>query len=358
MNIHDMEVINELHFRNRRVLIYGNMAYAVDTMHLLRENDIDVEAFIIDAWAYRSETIEGIPVKTVDEYIPNIEEYDVVIGFQNVEKSRAMLGLQLWLKTNVYMLWEPIAHVKWEHEWYLKHMPAFAEARNCLSDEISKKTLDALIEARETGNISPLVKLAMSDQYFNYITYEKYSSGEVFIDGGAFNGDTILAYNRFTAGKYKKIIAFEPESNNLEIIKNNINNVHDVCLIQKGLWDKDTTLNFTRDSSASRIEQVGTDLVEVTTIDSVMNGEQVSFIKMDIEGAEYEALCGAEKTIRKWMPKLAICVYHKCDDIFKMISFLNVIKDNDREYKFYLRHHTCAAYETVLYAIPDSNIGE
>ena len=353
MNHHDESVINEILSRQNKVLIYGNMSYAIDSMHFLRNHGIEVDSFVVDVWVNKlADNIEGIPVKSIDVLIPYIEDYDVVIGFQNLEKCRAMLGLQKWLRTNVFMLWEPIAHVQWKHDWYLSHVDDFAMVRSCLVDEISKKTLDALIEARENGHIDALMKLAMPDQYFNFLTYEKESSEEVFLDCGAFNGDTILAYNQFTAGIFKKIIAFEPELVNATKIKDNIGDIHDILIIPKGLWGKETVLHFTSDSSASRVEENGASFVEVTSIDSVMNGERVSFIKMDIEGSEYEALLGAEKTIKKWMPKLAICVYHKCDDIFKFIAFLDEFKNEECKYVFYLRHHTCTAYETVLYAIP------
>lgn len=356
MNHHDECLINELRSRRNKVLIYGNMAYAIESMYFLKNHGIEVEAFIVDGWANKSGSIEGTPVWLVDEVISCIEEYDIVIGFQNIEKCRAMFGIQKWLRTNIYMLWEPVAHVQWTHEWYLTHAVDFAAARMYLHDEHSKNTLDALIEARETGNIEPLMELAVPNQYFNYLTYEKESAKEVFLDCGAFNGDTILAYNKFTAGNFEKIIAFEPEAENVKKIKGNTEGIHDIRIIPKGLWDKETTLHFTSDSSASRFEENGTVSVDVISIDAVMNGERVSFIKMDIEGAEYEALQGAEKTIEKWMPKLAICVYHKCDDIFKFINFLAGFKNEEYKYSFYLRHHTCAAYETVLYAIPQKYI--
>ena len=354
MNKHDKAVIDELQKRGgATVLIYGDMAYGVESMNLLREYGIDVKAFIVDEGYGKSvDNIDGIPVKFVDEFSSCIEKYSVVIGFQNMEKCRAMLNMRHWLKTNIYMFWEPVALVEWNHEWYVKHMPAFEIARNCLADTISQKTLDALIEARENGCIDALMKLAVPNQYFNCLTYERESSKEVFLDCGAFNGDTILAYNQFTSGQFEKIIAFEPEEFNAENIKKNTEGIHDVYIIPKGLWDQKTILHFTSDSSASRVEENGASSVEVTSIDSVMNGERVSFIKMDIEGSEYEALLGAERTIKKWMPKLAICVYHKCDDIFKFIAFLDKFKNEECKYVFYLRHHTCTAYETVLYAIP------
>ena len=76
--------------------------------------------------------------------------------------------------------------------------------------------------------------------------------------------------------------------------------------------------------------------------------EPISFMKMDIEGAELRALHGAEKQIRTNRPKLAVCVYHKNEDILEIWNYLRELVP---EYRFYLRHHTTAGAETVLYAL-------
>lgn len=75
----------------------------------------------------------------------------------------------------------------------------------------------------------------------------------------------------------------------------------------------------------------------------------MTFIKMDIEGAELEALHGCRDTIIKYRPKLAICVYHKPEDIIEIPSYIHEIVP---EYKLYLRHHSKDLSETVLYALP------
>ncbi len=82
-------------------------------------------------------------------------------------------------------------------------------------------------------------------------------------------------------------------------------------------------------------------------MDSAIGNEKVTFIKMDIEGAEYDALCGARKIIASQKPKLAICVYHKAEDI---IEIPRLILDINPDYKFALRHYSLFDTETVLYA--------
>ena len=99
----------------------------------------------------------------------------------------------------------------------------------------------------------------------------------------------------------------------------------------------------------SLISDKGDFTVDVETIDNVVDSKRVTFIKMDIEGSELSALRGAETTISKSKPKLAICVYHKPEDLISIPQYINSIVP---EYKFFLRHHQFISWETVLYAIP------
>lgn len=89
--------------------------------------------------------------------------------------------------------------------------------------------------------------------------------------------------------------------------------------------------------------------IPVTTVDNELKSEKVTFIKMDIEGAELESLKGCKRTILNNKPKLAICVYHKPEDIWEIPS---IILEYFSEYKLYLRHYSFAGSETVLYALP------
>lgn len=98
--------------------------------------------------------------------------------------------------------------------------------------------------------------------------------------------------------------------------------------------------------------EVGETLValEVTSVDNVLSGNKATFIKMDIEGSELEALKGCRRTIEMYHPKLAVCVYHREEDIFEIPKF---ILECYQGYRFFLRHYAHSASETVLYAIPD-----
>ena len=100
-------------------------------------------------------------------------------------------------------------------------------------------------------------------------------------------------------------------------------------------------------NEGSRLVAGGGTCIPVTSLDAVIDGK-VTFIKMDIEGAEYEALKGAERLIREYKPKLAVSVYHKPEDIWELPG---LILSFCPEYTFYLRHYSLSSEETVLYAV-------
>ena len=120
-------------------------------------------------------------------------------------------------------------------------------------------------------------------------------------------------------------------------------------MIEKGAWSKKDTLYFNNSSNSnSSISESGDSKIEVDSIDNVCKNENVTFIKMDVEGAELEALKGAENTIMKNKPKLAICVYHKKEDL---VTIPQYILSLNSDYKLYLRHYDSFCTELVLYAV-------
>lgn len=172
--------------------------------------------------------------------------------------------------------------------------------------------------------------------------------GEVFVDGGCFDFETSkLLMEKCTPSR---IYAFEPDTNNLQKVRRAIEDckTNKVVLIQKGLWNCEDVLRFSaRGDIQSRISSDGEERIEVTALDEVIT-ERVTFIKMDIEGSELKALEGAKNIIQRDKPKLAICIYHKPEDTIDIPAYILSLVP---EYKFYIRHYSYSAAETVLYAV-------
>ncbi|MBD5461468.1 MAG: FkbM family methyltransferase [Lachnospiraceae bacterium] len=190
-------------------------------------------------------------------------------------------------------------------------------------------------------------------QYFD-LPHLVYSDDEVFVDGGSCDGMSAVRFAEECRGKYEKIFCFEPDKKNIERLKHNFDsrNVENYEVINKGLWNEKQELSFSANGAANSHIVAGNEgsaaKIEVVSLDEALGGTRASFIKLDIEGAEYKALQGAEKTITQYKPKLAVCVYHKPGDIWELPELILEMRP---DYKLYFRHYSDRSIETVLYAI-------
>lgn len=180
------------------------------------------------------------------------------------------------------------------------------------------------------------------EQYFDLFQPK---DNEIFVDAGAYDGNTTDLYLKWAGSKVKGGYVIEPDASMCEKMQNRFAN--NIAIIQGGAWDKNEIIFFNAMGPATHIETKGDMSVKGIRIDELIEKGTPTFIKMDIEGAELSALKGAVDVIKKNKPRLAICVYHKPNDIVEIGQFvLNLVPD----YKLWLRHYTSSVHETVLYA--------
>jgi len=247
----------------------------------------------------------------------------------------------------------PTEQMKLEKTVFTENNDRILRVRDNLDDEKSRRVFSNLIHYRMSKDRRYLKGIMDDkDQYFPQGIVHL-SEREVFVDCGAFKGDTIKEFVKRVNGHYKKIIAFEPDEQNFAALcKINRGGV-DVLPIQAGVWSNDGVLRFDSEgTSESRVNETGNSEISVMRIDSVPECRDATFIKMDIEGAEREALKGAESVIRQNRPKLAICLYHQPEDFFEIPEYILSL---DLHYRLYVRHHHYNRDETLLYAIPDKS---
>lgn len=226
----------------------------------------------------------------------------------------------------------------------------YLELYSLLEDEQSKKVFEAAVEFRQTYDFSLFGRIlsphAEIGQYFEE-PFIKYTENDIFVDGGGFDGDTALKFINKTNGRYKKILFFEPDEESFLKAKKALNHYKNIEFYNKGLYSGSKTFRFASSGGlGSIIDDSGDTIIETVAIDEILR-EKASYIKMDIEGAELEALKGSEKQLKHGV-QLAISLYHKPQDIWQIPEY---IKSVNPQYKFYLRHYTNAIFETVLYAI-------
>lgn len=222
-----------------------------------------------------------------------------------------------------------------------------------LADPESLRVYRHNVEAHLSRNYEHSAESDHPAQYFVKIKgNHKFSS---FVDCGAYIGDTLLSAreNGITIENY---YAFEPIVENFTGLKLNVSrmkqNVSQMKTVLRNMAVSNFsgTLNFDSMLGASRVNQNGTTTATVVTLDEVLKNIKIDFLKMDIEGEEMQALRGAKKIIRAQKPNMAICVYHYINHFW---DIPNLIQEWDLNYALYMRTHSSAGMETVLYAIQE-----
>ena len=246
-------------------------------------------------------------------------------------------------------------------EYVLKtHKNEVLECYDLFEDEISRDTYAELVRCRICADY-PADELVSKGQYFAFRDFGEYVSGEVFLDCGAFVGDTLEAYISSKGGVFSKIIAFEPDERNFDAIQTRVNrikkewNLEDekIEIVPYGISDTSNTKYVQRydnnNGLGSKIISDKSDIAQeckVVSIDEFVDGK-VGFIKADIESYEYRLIIGAQNMIKSQSPKMAICIYHNVVDFYQIPLLLKEINPN---YRFAVRHYTHVLSDTVLYA--------
>lgn len=186
--------------------------------------------------------------------------------------------------------------------------------------------------------------------------YKEYKAkpGDIVIEGGCFTGNTTCYFANLVQ-QQGKVYSFEPNPQIFSQLCENTKKYPQVIPINSGISSHDDTANITNSGVASTVVEKGDISITLRSIDSFVkenNISHVDFIKLDIEGCEQDAIDGAKETIRSNMPTIAICLYHRPNDIFNIPLKLNKLYAG---YSFYIKHNSDINYETVLFAIPQKN---
>ncbi len=168
-----------------------------------------------------------------------------------------------------------------------------------------------------------------------------------FVDGGAYVGDTIPSIIKYFPD-YKKIYAIEPNNLHINIAKRDFGHTKNIEFINCGLGSCEELTPLSVDKNQNNCDH-NYQATNINSIDNLVK-EKIDFIKLDIEGAEQDAIDGAKESIKKYKPVLAICIYHKAEDWYKIPE---KILSMHSDYKVYLRHYMEGIFESVLYFIPN-----
>ncbi len=238
-----------------------------------------------------------------------------------------------------------------EHRFQLREVHAL------MADEVSRDLFVRQLRLRLRGDFLCLPMPDAEPQYFPNDIYRPLAD-ECFIDCGAFEGDTIRAFARRTDGRFRKVIAFESDPKNFQAASNAVSSAPDlrgrveVHPLAVSASEGKVRFSGTGAGNAS-ISEAGDMHVQCIALDEFLSGEQPTLLKMDIEGAELDALEGACALIRNASPVLAVCVYHTPEHIWRIPLRLHQLQP---AYRLFLRAYCADGLDLVCYAVPDSRL--
>ena len=334
----------------RPIFIYGMGDGALKIMSVFREKGITVSGVFASDDFVRGHSFEGYHVHRLSEIEEMVDDFVVVLAFAAGYQEIVDKIQNIASKHTLYVPDVPVVGSGlFTYEFCAENAEKIREVYDSLTDDYSRKVYANIINFKISGKIEYLsaVTSTKSEIYRKII---KPGLNEVYVDLGAYNGDTIKELMEFTHGKYASIYALEPDRKNFKKLAKFVDSMNSVYAYNAAAWCLDTELPFAAKAGRqSAISASSENMVDARAVDSILSGKPATIIKMDVEGFEREAIWGAALTISHYSPKLMVSLYHRNEDIFELPLLIKKLNPN---YKLYIRHQLyIPAWETNLYAI-------
>lgn len=347
--IKEKNVWDTLKDSDKPLVLYGMGLGAEKIISELEQRGMRADDIFASDEFVRGHSFKGYKVLRYSEVCEKYKDFNVVLCFAShidevIDRIAEIDGEHTVFAPDV-----PVAGGGlFTREYITENEEKFERAYSLLADEESKRVYKDILNFKVSGKIKYLLT-SFCDKSKVYSDILNLNENEEIIDLGAYDGDTIREFTAATGGEYKHITAIEPDKKSYKKLLKNTDGMKNISTLNMGVWNKRDTLIF--DAEAGRNSKLSAEgvSVEVTDIDSLNIAP--TFIKMDIEGSEMKALEGAEKTIKKYLPKLYICAYHRNEDLFALPL---KIKELSEKYKIYFRHSKyIPAWESNFYCVAE-----
>lgn len=366
----DFDLWEYLQQCDKRIVLYGMGDGADKIKSVLDDRGIAVTDIMASDGFVRGQSFMGHRVKALSEIEDEYgDDFVILVCFGS----------------KIPEVMEHIYEIAQKHELYAPNVPvtgdgvfdleyananrnALQKVYKMLADEQSKKVFENVIRYKLSGDIKYLKECETpADEKFDLLNI---GTEEIVVDLGAYDGDTLVEFLNGTSMQFKKLYAMEPDNKNYRKLKRQLYMIGSALLeaYNVGAWDEDTTITFNMragrgstasgGNSADRTPGSGNAIprrsaryrdIKMMKTDTMLRGEAATYIKIDVEGAEENALRGAKETITSFRPKLNVALYHRNEDMFKLPLLINEL---NRKYKFYMRHHPYIPdWDTNLYCV-------
>lgn len=358
---------------NNSLVLFGAGSLGKKTLAGLRKLDIKPLAFVDNNPKLWNTFIDGLNVLSPLDAAKKFGNRAAFIAtiwnpgfrFANLKQQLVELGcstvisfISLFQKYSDIFL--PHVCVDLPHKVY-EHAEDVRKAMSLMADDISRREYLAQLKwlLAPTDMSGTFLEPVPSLKDFPSDLFSSIPD-EVFVDCGAFNGDTIKSFLQYSEASFTKIIAFEPDPINYRKLQAYIatlpNKIKDkTSIYQMALGAKREILWFeTLGTVGSSLSDTGALEVNTFPLDELIGmGSIPTFIKMDIEGAEIDSLLGGKKVIDRASPILSVCVYHVQDHLWRIPLLVQSISN---DYKFYLRRYTNEFWDLVCFAVPNHRL--
>ncbi|MEE0265760.1 MAG: FkbM family methyltransferase [Acutalibacteraceae bacterium] len=347
-SLNEASVWEFLRNTSKPIIIYGMGNGADKVLTLFERFGIKCSGVMASDDFVRGQSYKEFTVQRLSYFEERYGEVVIAVAFGTqidtvIDHIKALAKKHTVIVPNVPVYGDEIFDDEFLHE----NKEKIEAAYNLLSDSRSRQVLEYGIKFYYTGKLEYLFKITDDkDEIFNEIL--RLDNNESYIDLGAYRGDTIDELIHYGGG-YNKIIAVEPDVKTYKKLCKHIENMPDVTAIQKTIWKDDRKLCFSNQKGRGSAIATNGVLIDSVCIDTLSEQFIPTYIKIDVEGAEKQAIAGAVKTLSEYKPKLNVAAYHTFNDLFELVLMVNAINP---EYKFYLRHHPyIPLWDTNLYCI-------
>jgi FkbM family methyltransferase len=353
-------------FQGREIIVYG----AGEAFHYFKEIVMRRYGYrpslVLDRKFKTGDTFEGIPALSLEEYCPTSKEQCnslvvVCLGNQHYfkeikERLQAKNLHHVISLADIYEIHNPFnLPTELDREgfdYFIREKDNIVNALTLFNEEHSRNLFISALRLHLQRKFTPLQISPRHEQYTpSDIVLSRGHDRLLYC--GASLGDMIRIFN--TIGKIEELVCCEPDPNQFTSIKNHLARHHHaiakrITILPCAVYSNNKIREFTTSDTSfgSRIVTAnGNHRVQAIAIDDILPGFPVTFVIMDIEGAEPEALIGMRRLIEAHRPDLAICVYHSPSHLWEIPLYLHALYP---DYRFYLRNYTSFYSETVLYA--------
>ncbi len=355
-----------------RLVLFGAGGLGRKTLAGLRRAGIEPLAFADNSPAMWGSQVEGVPVlspQTAAQQFADCATFVVTIwragGGHRLEYTRQQLhslgcsrvvsfAPLFWKYAQTFL---PYYSLDLPHK-VCQQAEAVQQAFGLLADEASRREYLTEVRWRLWLDFDGLASPVAHEQYFPEDLFT-WLPDEVLVDCGAYDGDTLKSFLRRRREGFGEVVALEPDPMNFakladfvsqqdERVRNKITLSRFAAAARRGKLYFDAT-----GTAAATVSAAGTLEVDCAPLDEILADRRPTFLKMDIEGAEPDALAGAQEIIRRTTPVLALCVYHQQDHLWRIPL---LVRSLSNQYRFFLRPHNEECWDLTCYAIPEARL--